>query len=57
MQFSTEGSPQSLYTPSWKVESKYSTRVLTGNWLEERRKVRKERRWTGGSEGRSGWER
>ncbi|XP_059542119.1 cilia- and flagella-associated protein 107 isoform X2 [Myotis daubentonii] len=38
MQFSTAASPQSLYTPSWKVESKYSTRVLTGNWVEERRK-------------------
>ncbi|XP_008150101.2 cilia- and flagella-associated protein 107 [Eptesicus fuscus] len=38
MQFSTAVSPQSVYTPSWKVESKYSTRVLTGNWVEERRK-------------------
>lgn len=46
-----------MYTPSWKVESKYSTRVLTGNWMEERRKVRKEREWTEGSEGRSGRER
>lgn len=46
-----------MYTPSWKVESKYSTRVLTGNWMEERRKVRKERGWTEGSEGRSGRER
>lgn len=57
MQFSTAASPQSLYTPSWKVESKYSTRVLTGNWVEERRKVRKERGRTEGSEGRSGRER
>ncbi|XP_045439394.1 uncharacterized protein C1orf158 homolog isoform X2 [Pipistrellus kuhlii] len=38
MQFSNAVSPQSVYTPSWKVESKYSTRVLTGNWVEERRK-------------------
>ncbi|XP_031319566.2 cilia- and flagella-associated protein 107 isoform X2 [Camelus dromedarius] len=38
MQFSTAVSPQSFSTPGWKVETKYSTRVLTGNWLEERRK-------------------
>lgn len=43
MQFLTAVSPQSFYTPSWKTEAKYSTRVLTGNWVEERRKVRKER--------------
>ncbi|XP_019495243.1 PREDICTED: LOW QUALITY PROTEIN: uncharacterized protein C1orf158 homolog [Hipposideros armiger] len=38
MQFLTAVSPQSFYTPSWKVETKYSTRVLSGNWVEERRK-------------------
>uniref|UniRef100_A0A8C7AUA0 Cilia and flagella associated protein 107 n=1 Tax=Neovison vison TaxID=452646 RepID=A0A8C7AUA0_NEOVI len=38
MQFLTAVSPQSFSTPSWKVETKYSTRVLTGNWVEERRK-------------------
>ncbi|XP_010956086.1 uncharacterized protein C1orf158 homolog isoform X1 [Camelus ferus] len=42
MQFSTAVSPQSFSTPSWKVETKYSTRVLTGNWLEERRKFTKD---------------
>ncbi|XP_053432687.1 cilia- and flagella-associated protein 107 [Nycticebus coucang] len=30
--------PQSLSTPSWKIETRYSTKVLTGNWVEERRK-------------------
>ncbi|XP_027419888.1 cilia- and flagella-associated protein 107 isoform X1 [Bos indicus] len=38
MQFLTAVSPQSSSTPSWKIETKYSTRVLTGNWTEERRK-------------------
>lgn len=42
MQFLTAVSPQSFSTPSWKIEAKYSTRVLTGNWLEERKMVRKE---------------
>lgn len=42
MQFLTAVSPQSFSTPSWKIEAKYSTRVLTGNWLEERKTVRKE---------------
>ncbi|XP_008052029.1 uncharacterized protein C1orf158 homolog [Carlito syrichta] len=36
--FSTAINPQSLSTPSWQIETKYSTRVLTGNWMEERRK-------------------
>ncbi|XP_040843604.1 uncharacterized protein C1orf158 homolog isoform X2 [Ochotona curzoniae] len=31
-------SPQSFSTPSWQIEAKYSTRVLTGNWVEERKK-------------------
>ncbi|KAJ1074658.1 hypothetical protein K5549_001353 [Capra hircus] len=44
MQFLTAVSPQSSSTPSWKIETKYSTRVLTGNWTEERRKVRKKKR-------------
>ncbi|XP_023370902.1 uncharacterized protein C1orf158 homolog isoform X2 [Otolemur garnettii] len=30
--------PESLSTPGWKIESSYSTKVLTGNWVEERRK-------------------
>ncbi|XP_054435613.1 cilia- and flagella-associated protein 107 isoform X2 [Pteronotus mesoamericanus] len=38
MQLLSAVDPQSLYTPSWKIESKYSTRVLTGNWVEERKK-------------------
>lgn len=46
MQLLTAVNPQSLNTPSWKIERKYSTQVLTGNWVEERKKVRKERRWT-----------
>lgn len=44
-------SPQSYSTPSWCIEPKYSTRVLTGNWVEERRKVRRERRGVEGAEG------
>ncbi|XP_062049078.1 cilia- and flagella-associated protein 107 [Lepus europaeus] len=36
--FLTAVNPQSLSTPGWKIETKYSTRVLTGNWVEERRK-------------------
>ncbi|XP_006866434.1 PREDICTED: uncharacterized protein C1orf158 homolog [Chrysochloris asiatica] len=31
-------SPQTCSTPSWNIEPKYSTRVLTGNWAEERSK-------------------
>ncbi|XP_054435612.1 cilia- and flagella-associated protein 107 isoform X1 [Pteronotus mesoamericanus] len=41
MQLLSAVDPQSLYTPSWKIESKYSTRVLTGNWVEERKKFTK----------------
>ncbi|PNJ48305.1 C1orf158 isoform 1 [Pongo abelii] len=36
--FLTAVNPQPLSTPSWQIESKYSTKVLTGNWIEERRK-------------------
>ncbi|XP_037674659.1 uncharacterized protein C1orf158 homolog isoform X2 [Choloepus didactylus] len=36
--FSTAVSPQAFYTPSWQTEPKYSTKVLIGNWVEERRK-------------------
>ncbi|XP_075394441.1 cilia- and flagella-associated protein 107 isoform X1 [Tenrec ecaudatus] len=36
--FATAVSPQTLSTPSWYIEPKYSTHVLTGNWVEERRK-------------------
>ncbi|XP_066121271.1 cilia- and flagella-associated protein 107 [Saccopteryx bilineata] len=42
MQFLTAVSPQSFCTPSWKIEKNYSTRVLTGNWAEERRKFTKD---------------
>ncbi|XP_074048162.1 cilia- and flagella-associated protein 107-like isoform X1 [Macrotis lagotis] len=31
-------SPQSCSTPSWRIEPKFSTRVLIGNWVEERNK-------------------
>ncbi|XP_045714379.1 uncharacterized protein C1orf158 homolog [Phyllostomus hastatus] len=41
MQLLTAVNPQSLNTPSWKIESKYSTHVLTGNWVEERKKFTK----------------
>nr|XP_054114743.1 cilia- and flagella-associated protein 107 isoform X1 [Callithrix jacchus] len=34
----TTVNPQPVSTPSWQIETKYSTRVLTGNWVEERRK-------------------
>lgn len=43
-------SPQSFSTPSWQIEAKYSTRVLTGNWVEERKKVRRQRGWAEDSE-------
>ncbi|XP_003471241.1 cilia- and flagella-associated protein 107-like isoform X1 [Cavia porcellus] len=36
--FSTALNPQSFSTPGWQIEKKYSTAVLTGNWVEERRK-------------------
>uniref|UniRef100_A0A8D2LLU5 Chromosome 1 open reading frame 158 n=1 Tax=Varanus komodoensis TaxID=61221 RepID=A0A8D2LLU5_VARKO len=29
---------QAWYVPSWRIEPKYSTKVLIGNWLEERKK-------------------
>ncbi|XP_044527248.1 uncharacterized protein C1orf158 homolog [Gracilinanus agilis] len=32
------GCPQPWSNPSWRIEPKYSTRVLIGNWAEERRK-------------------
>ncbi|XP_005544813.2 cilia- and flagella-associated protein 107 [Macaca fascicularis] len=36
--FLTAVNPQPLSTPGWQIETKYSTKVLTGNWVEERRK-------------------
>ncbi|XP_004024729.4 cilia- and flagella-associated protein 107 [Gorilla gorilla gorilla] len=36
--FLTAVNPQPLSTPSWQIETKYSTKVLTGNWMEERGK-------------------
>ncbi|XP_012517945.1 PREDICTED: uncharacterized protein C1orf158 homolog [Propithecus coquereli] len=38
---STAINPQSFSTPGWQIETKYSTKVLTGNWVEERRKFTK----------------
>jgi hypothetical protein len=39
--FATAVNPQSFSTPGWQIEKNYSTRVLTGNWVEERKKVRR----------------
>ncbi|XP_048375170.1 protein CFAP107 [Sphaerodactylus townsendi] len=36
--FTSYSGAQEWYLPSWRVEPKYSTDVLIGNWLEERRK-------------------
>ncbi|XP_020042739.1 cilia- and flagella-associated protein 107 isoform X2 [Castor canadensis] len=36
--FATAVNPQSFSTPGWQIEKNYSTRVLTGNWVEERKK-------------------
>ncbi|XP_066493979.1 cilia- and flagella-associated protein 107 [Tiliqua scincoides] len=33
---------QEWYLPSWRIEPKYSTKVLIGNWLEERKKFIRE---------------
>ncbi|XP_033014840.1 uncharacterized protein C1orf158 homolog [Lacerta agilis] len=40
---------QEWYTPGWKVEPKYSTKVLIGNWLEERKKFIRDHEGTGES--------
>ncbi|XP_037021573.2 cilia- and flagella-associated protein 107 [Artibeus jamaicensis] len=55
MQLLTAVNPQSLNTPSWKIESKYSTRVLIGNWAEERRKFSKATEKTPQSTYRTGY--
>lgn len=39
--FTTAKVPQTFSTPSWQIEKQYSTRVLVGNWVEERRKFNK----------------
>ncbi|XP_055467402.1 cilia- and flagella-associated protein 107 [Psammomys obesus] len=39
--FVTSPVPQPFSTPGWKTEKKYSTKVLVGNWVEERRKFAK----------------
>ncbi|XP_036035587.1 uncharacterized protein C1orf158 homolog [Onychomys torridus] len=39
--FTTAAVPQTFSTPSWQIEKQYSTRVLIGNWVEERRKFTK----------------
>ncbi|XP_053137259.1 cilia- and flagella-associated protein 107 [Hemicordylus capensis] len=36
--FTTSRDVQEWYLPSWRIEPKYSTKVLIGNWLEERKK-------------------
>ncbi|XP_006127976.2 cilia- and flagella-associated protein 107 [Pelodiscus sinensis] len=33
---------QEWYLPSWKIKPKYSTKVLVGNWLEERKRFIKD---------------
>nr|XP_020636921.1 uncharacterized protein C1orf158 homolog [Pogona vitticeps] len=40
---------QEWYLPSWRVEPKYSTKVLVGNWLEERKKFTRDAGGTGQS--------
>ncbi|XP_061457428.1 cilia- and flagella-associated protein 107 [Rhineura floridana] len=40
---------QEWYLPSWRVEPKYSTNVLIGNWLEERKKFIRDHEGTGKS--------
>ncbi|XP_015675865.1 uncharacterized protein C1orf158 homolog [Protobothrops mucrosquamatus] len=40
---------QECTLPSWKVEPKYSTKVLIGNWGEERRKFVRDNEGTGQS--------
>ncbi|XP_051027573.1 cilia- and flagella-associated protein 107 [Acomys russatus] len=39
--FVTAAVPQAFSTPGWQIEKKYSTKVLIGNWVEERRKFTK----------------
>nr|XP_034359686.1 uncharacterized protein C1orf158 homolog isoform X2 [Arvicanthis niloticus] len=36
--FSTSVVPETFSTPGWQIEKKYSTKVLVGNWVEERGK-------------------
>uniref|UniRef100_A0A8D2LNX3 Chromosome 1 open reading frame 158 n=1 Tax=Varanus komodoensis TaxID=61221 RepID=A0A8D2LNX3_VARKO len=40
---------QAWYVPSWRIEPKYSTKVLIGNWLEERKKFIKDHGGSGKS--------
>lgn len=39
--FSTSVVPETFSTPGWQIEKKYSTKVLVGNWVEERGKFTK----------------
>ena len=34
-----QGDPKKWNMPGWRIEQKYSTKVLIGNWEEERLKV------------------
>ncbi|XP_067422763.1 cilia- and flagella-associated protein 107 [Emydura macquarii macquarii] len=40
--FTSQRDVQEWYLPSWKIEPKYSTKVLIGNWLEERKRFTKD---------------
>ncbi|XP_063001435.1 cilia- and flagella-associated protein 107 [Elgaria multicarinata webbii] len=40
---------QDWYVPSWRIEPKYSTKVLIGNWLEERKEFIRDHEGTGKS--------
>uniref|UniRef100_A0A8C8VL04 Chromosome 1 open reading frame 158 n=1 Tax=Pelusios castaneus TaxID=367368 RepID=A0A8C8VL04_9SAUR len=40
--FTSQRNVQEWYLPSWKTEPKYSTKVLIGNWLEERKRFIKD---------------
>jgi hypothetical protein len=47
---STSVVPEAFSTPGWQIEKKYSTKVLLGNWVEERGKVRRKSQWENSSE-------
>nr|XP_060615063.1 cilia- and flagella-associated protein 107 [Anolis sagrei ordinatus] len=47
--FTTCRGGQEPNLPGWRIEPKYSTKVLIGNWLEERKKFIRDHRGTGNS--------
>ncbi|XP_042336134.1 uncharacterized protein C1orf158 homolog [Sceloporus undulatus] len=47
--FTTCRDSQEWFLPSWRIEPKYSTKVLVGNWVEERKKFIRDQRGTGRS--------